>query len=288
MSVDRIEIPTSTNKQRPPLRWWQAVIIVAGTVCLLAVVSQWDVIRETEFEFPEIVVVPDNDASIDVGAWHSEVAQGLLSFHDVYGKLPPAVITEKEGHPLFSWRVLLAPFVSSNDVWKRFNMDRPWDSPENLPLLAEMPRCFGSRFSDPPGTTRCKVFVGPGTPFEGAGTTLSNACEKPGITLASFTDGAGFTLLVIEAGDPVPWTKPEDFAYGPAIPLPQLGEPWHKPVYFGQNLRNGLEIGRRPFYSACFADGAHRFLRASISEPTLRALITRNGGERVDLSELQY
>ena len=39
---------------------------------------------------------------------------------------------------------------------------------------------------------------------------------------------------------------------------------------------------------ATFADGSHHFLRAGISEATLRALITRNGGEKVDLSELRY
>jgi hypothetical protein len=37
---------------------------------------------------------------------------------------------------------------------------------------------------------------------------------------------------------------------------------------------------------ALFGNGMAHFLRKDLSEPSLRALITRNGGEAVDLSKL--
>jgi hypothetical protein len=42
-----------------------------------------------------------------------------------------------------------------------------------------------------------------------------------------------------------------------------------------------------PGFSACFADGSARFIRTSSDEHLLRAIITRNGGEKVNVSDLE-
>ena len=55
--------------------------------------------------------------------------------------------------------------------------------------------------------------VGKGAAFEGA----------IKITYASLKDGASITLLVAEAAQAVPWTKPEDLAYDPDKDLPNVG-----------------------------------------------------------------
>jgi len=86
----------------------------------------------------------------------------------------------------------------------------------------------------------------------------------------------------VEAGEPVPWAKPADLGYDPASPLPSLGAGFTKPIHF---LRR--EIRRNPGFVACFADGTTRFIRMSTDESVLRAVITRNGGERVNLSSLE-
>ena len=67
--------------------------------------------------------------------------------------------------------------------------------------------------------------------------------------------------MVVEAADPVPWTKPEDLPYDEGKPLPKLG---------GQ-----FEDG---FYAA-FTDGWPRFLSREVAPETLRALIRRGDGE---------
>jgi hypothetical protein len=120
------------------------------------------------------------------------------------------------------------------------------------------------------GLTRCQVFVGPGTVF-----------ERDGLTWGDFPDGLANTLLVVETGEPVPWTKPADLAYDPGKPLPHLSGVFTMPVRF-----LCYEIKRRPGFTAYFADGSVRFTRSDTDEKTIRALITRDGGERVDVTKL--
>ena len=58
-------------------------------------------------------------------------------------------------------------------------------------------------------------------------------------------------------------------------PLPPLGGVFGKPVHF-----LGYVVGRRPGFTACFADGSTRFIISTTPEQVVRTMITRNGGER--------
>ena len=70
------------------------------------------------------------------------------------------------------------------------------------------------------------------------------------------------TLIVVEAAEPAPWTKPDDIPFGPEHAVRQQGL-----------FRDG--------FRASFADGSRRFVRSEIDEPVLRAAVTRNGGEQL-------
>jgi hypothetical protein len=118
--------------------------------------------------------------------------------------------------------------------------------------------------------TRYLALVGPGSAF-----------EREGLTWEDFTDDLAETILV-EAAEPVPWAKPVDLAYDPDKPLPALGGVFTKTVHF---LYCG--VGSKSGFSAVFADGKGRFISSQTAEKTIRALITRNGGEKVDLSGLE-
>jgi Protein of unknown function (DUF1559) len=196
----------------------------------------------------------------------------INAYHEVDGHVPWN-IAAKDGNLLLSWRVDLLPFTEEDRLYKEFRLDEPWDSKRNHPLLLNGRRAYqpilGGR--DAPGLTRYQGFVGPGTAF-----------ERNGLTWADFTDGRSNTLLVVEAAEPVPWTKPADLTYDPKGPLPALGGAWTKPVHFMCR-----EVRRDPGFVACFADGSVRFIRQSVDEKVLRALITRNGGEAVDPSDAE-
>jgi hypothetical protein len=227
------------------------------------------------FILPCMLGVPDRDLDGDERSAFSLRAIGLAlhDYHDAHGKFPPAVVRDRAGRPLYSWRVLLLPFLEQPELFTQFHLDEPWDSPHNKPLSEQTPPCYVPRGlgGDPPGLTRYQVFVGPGTAF-----------ERPGLTTKDFPDGLENTLLVVEADEPVPWAKPADLAYHPAKPLPPLGGAFTKPVHF-----LCPEAGRLPEFLACFADGTIRFIHRDTDPATLRALITRNGGEHVDLSKLR-
>jgi hypothetical protein len=76
-------------------------------------------------------------------------------------------------------------------------------------------------------------------------------------------------LLIVEGGTAVPWTKPEDIVYDPDKPLPSLGGVF----------KDGIVAG--------LGDGSVRFLTRNLDEETIRALITRNGGEPVEWTKLK-
>jgi hypothetical protein len=215
----------------------------------------------------------------DDSAWHytayrlKEIGVALHSYEQQQGQLPPAAVTDNNGKPLYSWRVLLLPYLEEGRLSQQFHLDEPWDSPNNFPLAAQTPKCYLhplSSFREPPGLTHYQVLVGPGTAF-----------EKPGLTWDDFPDGTANTLLVVEATSAVPWSKPADLTYDPKQPLPKLGGLCGKPVH-----ALCYEVGRTEGFVACFGDATVRFVSSKIPEATLHGLITRDGGEAVDLARL--
>lgn len=202
----------------------------------------------------------------------------MMNYSDVNaGRMPPSVVYGPDGKPLYSWRVLLLPYVEADNLYHQFHLDEPWDSPNNKPLLAKMPKCFANpgdmATSITTGMTHYQVFDGPGAPFDSSGPLRPFVLQgmKGPLQLqasgrelrfpASFQDGTSNTFLIVEAADAVPWSSPQDLPFGPGKPLPKLGLP----------SRNG--------FNAAYADGFVKFVPSSTSEPTLRALITPNAGD---------
>jgi Protein of unknown function (DUF1559) len=202
-----------------------------------------------------------------------QIGQALLNYHKMKGKLPPAVVYDKNGKPLYSWRVLLLPFLDQSDLYRKFKLDEPWDSPHNVDvaLQEEATRCYEPILGgmDPTGLTRFQVLVGPGTAF-----------ERPGLSLHDFPDGPEKTILAVEAAVPVPWSKPADLVYDPNSPLPPMQSQFTYPVRL-----LCYEVYRKAGFNAVFADGNTAFIRSDTDEKTLRALITRNGGEKLTFSD---
>src|SRR5262245_14462685 len=61
-----------------------------------------------------------------------EIMLALHNYHDTYGSFPPAVVTDANGKPLYSGRVLLLPFLEQNALHSSFDLTQPWDSPGNM------------------------------------------------------------------------------------------------------------------------------------------------------------
>ena len=102
-------------------------------------------------------------------------------------------------------------------LFQQFKLDEAWDSEHNLPLSKIVVKTYTDpRSTAEPGLTHYKVFVG-----KDAGFPLLK-----GRTIAGITDGTSNTLMVVAAGDAVPWSKPEDIEFDTGKPAPDLSKPF--------------------------------------------------------------
>ncbi|HZV03495.1 MAG TPA: sigma-70 family RNA polymerase sigma factor [Gemmataceae bacterium] len=206
-----------------------------------------------------------------------------LAMHDYadanHAFFPPPALINKEGKEVLSWRVLLLPYLGERELYEKFNLSEPWDSPHNKKLLSKMPAVYAAPGvkTREPYSTFYRVFFTPKPKGAGAG-------EEPVIIglqaafvqgrssrlPASFPDGLANTILIIEAGQAVPWTKPEELPYANnAAPLPELG---------------GLF---RDVFQTVFVDGHVETLTKKYNEYFLRTVITSNGGEVMDFDTIR-
>ncbi len=179
-----------------------------------------------------------------------QLALAMHNYLNEYGQFPPAAVYSKDGKALVSWRVLLLPYLEQRDLYAQFKLDEPWDGPTNKKLLDKMPDIFSFAPGKGKAThdTIYQVFTGAGTVF-------------PSPNSSKITDGAPKTILIVEAAEAVPWTKPVDLVFDPKKPLPKLG---------------GLT---KNDFRAAFADGSVHSLKPTIKDASLRKLITSNGGQ---------
>ncbi|HEV3262858.1 MAG TPA: DUF1559 domain-containing protein [Gemmataceae bacterium] len=199
------------------------------------------------------------------------IGLAMQAYQGEHGRLPPAAVRDPEGRPLLSWRVLLLPYLEDKELYKQFRLDEAWDSPHNKALLDRMPGIYRALPGNPsgePNTTFYQVFVGKGTAFAG---------EELALKRINAADGCANTVLVVEAAESVPWTKPADLHYATDQPLPPLGD-----LY-----RNEHYVNPRGRFLALFADGSVRCFFHDTPERLLRPLITWNGGEEVDWNQLE-
>jgi tRNA A-37 threonylcarbamoyl transferase component Bud32 len=181
----------------------------------------------------------------------ARLGAALEEYEAVEKHWPPPAIYAADGKPLLSWRVALLPYLGHEDLYQQFKRNEAWDSPHNQKLLGKMPAIYRGVTQGAASTTWLQAVTGPGTLFDGT----------RGTAPAAMTDSAAATLLLVKAGNAVPWTKPEDVVFLPGQSLPKLGD-----------------IG-------IFADQSVRILDKA-DEPTWRALASRAGGEKVSLDSL--
>ncbi|HJZ57064.1 MAG TPA: DUF1559 domain-containing protein, partial [Gemmataceae bacterium] len=187
-----------------------------------------------------------------------QLALGMHTFHDKNNTFPAAAIVDEDGKPLLSWRVAILPYIGQEVLYKEFNLKEPWDSENNKKLIEKMPKVFADpRAPADAGKTYYKVFVGPPT-----GPTAAFDTRYKGRKLVEFLDGASNTVLIVEGGPAVEWTKPEDIRFAPDQKAPELS------------------IGGAGDICLALADGSTRTVKWNkLPENVRKALITPDGAE---------
>jgi prepilin-type processing-associated H-X9-DG protein len=185
----------------------------------------------------------------------------MLNYESAYGCYPPSAPLKKTDPIQLSWRVQILPYIEQQSLYEEFKLNEPWDSPNNMKLIDRMPKLYQSPLAiAPPGQTYYKVFSGGGAIFEPGKKTR----------MTEIRDGISNTILAVEGGDSVIWTKPDDIPFDPKKPLPNL------------SLMGNRRI------NIAMADGSVRNIDLDrVSEKTLKALITMAGGEAIEMEGIE-
>lgn len=243
--------------------------IVAGTILLLcggAATAVWvgcnrviDKAKQSveELSKTNLEQMKNNGEANEVRDRLKEMYQRITTFEGQNGTLPGDSYSAT-GQPLLSWRVHLLPAYGQDGLYKKFKLDEPWDSPNNKPLIKEMPGFYST------GAARAKAgndktyFRG----YTGQGGAFQRANNQPlstkGNPFVAFPDGVSNTILVFEAGDPIEWTRPDNL------------------VNFPVNV--GGVSPQNPYFMVLMTDGVVKKAKRNLNPETFKLLLNRQDG----------
>jgi prepilin-type processing-associated H-X9-DG protein len=194
------------------------------------------------------------------------IALAMREYEAAQGSFPPAYVVDKQGKPLYSWRVLLLPYLDQQDLYDQFRLDEPWNSENNhhvSDLAVDLFQCPGQPETKLP-TTNYMMVVG--------GHTISAGREPRKIT--EIIDGLTDTIMLVEVADSlVYWAQPEDLHFDK--------------LRFTVNGSKRREISsyHRSGANVAFCDGSVRLLKKSINPQLVKAMLTIDGGEPIEKSD---
>ncbi|MEI8372614.1 MAG: DUF1559 domain-containing protein [Planctomycetota bacterium] len=151
-----------------------------------------------------------------------EIGFGVKAYRRKLQTMPPAYLADKQGKPLLSWRVALLPYLGQQDLYKRFHLDEPWDSPHNRELIPLMPQVYRDPYDaryvtpakDLAGKTRFLLVRGPKTFYADPTPPMPRMYEE----------WVKVIVVVADLERAVPWTKPEEWTYDEKNPLAGLAK----------------------------------------------------------------
>ena len=223
------------------------------------------------------------------------VMLGINNYTAQYKQLPPHSVVDNSGKPIHSWRTLVTPYLAAVD--QLYHWDEPWDGPYNLRLA----RGMDIHIDAPPIDEFGKPLIKTMGPYDGpvdyawpfrptdvsAGKSdfhiqffaiVGNATAWPdnrSITFDDIGDGVANTVILAESHTlDAFWSQPIDLRFDQ--------------MTFVVNDPNGPGISspRKLGPLVVFADGAVMHLSPKTPEDVVRSLLTANGGETIERSQL--
>jgi len=226
-----------------------AVVVVIGLVLLIPCVL-------IALLLPAVQAAREAARRMQAGNHLKQLSLAMQNYHDAYNALPPAVVTDASGKPLYSGRVLLLPFMEQKPLYDRFNKNEAWDSPANQ-VLSQMDI---PTFQDPSaprgraGQTDFLFVTGTGTALE----------PRDGASFSDLIDGTSNTVYVVEIkGSGINWAEPRDLDITQPMTLPP-----------GNHPNGNLSV---------FYDGHTQMIPKTTPPQTIHAMATRGGGENINL-----
>jgi prepilin-type N-terminal cleavage/methylation domain-containing protein len=247
-----------------------------------------------------------------------QLAIGLHNHHGDFNKLPPAGVSKPAR---YSWAVLILPYLEEDSTYHQFNLDRGWDDSFNQPAASRFikvlmcPAAAGSGPRDLPFAGHLygpcdysPIFnVDPGLiatglldPWSGNPLGMLDFSEA---RFADVYDGLSNTILLAEVAGRPNWFRKRQFVgetsapagwatFNNLTPINLDGFSHDGGTQWGPcaiNCTNIHEVYSFHPHGAhvVFGDGRVALLKENISIKVLAALVTRAGGEIVNISDLE-
>lgn len=242
--------------------------IIGGVLFLMCAgggYAIWQFAKGAKKGFDQAMATADDAQESEASRQNlKRIGLAMHNHNDMLGSLPQNSYGPPGNmqRPLLSWRVHLLPYLQEDALYRQFNLNEPWDSPANKPLLSRMPAVYGS-----PGA---RVKAGDGKTFYRGFSNRGGIFEKPQapgqpaprFNMASVPDGLSNTIFVIDAGEAIEWTRPDDIDWSPGRPKPSLGGAY-------PNV---------PWVMVLMGSGFVTKMRRDVPDQTLRLLIDRQDG----------
>ena len=197
----------------------------------------------------------------------------VADYHLANGQLPQPTFVRGSNNDTHSWRVELLPFCECDALHKKYNFNQAWNGKNNAQLIGE--DFYACPTHGMQGEASYLAVTGPNTAW-GDGEPRS---------FADITDGLGQTILLIDCpARGIGWCEPQDLTFDEAVEI--LTSPIDSTVD-GHYEKAGWFYKRAAFRNVIMADRTYIGLRNSLPRELAVALLTADGGERVDLEELE-
>jgi len=202
-----------------------------------------------------------------------QIGLALHNYHDAYLSFPAPHYIGKDGQPTHSWRVAILPFLEHRDLYDKYNVNEPWDGPNNSKLHDQMPDVYRCPTVDLASGMTSYMVVASNQEDRNAGTVFTRNVWN---NLASITDGTSNTIMVVEvAGSSTHWMAPQDLDM--------------KTMQMAINaVKDGTSISSNHAGGAnvVFADGSLHFLDDSLRADELRNLLVKDDGLEIDRTSI--
>jgi hypothetical protein len=248
-------VPTSQLKRRSDLKMFalRAIGLVMVVVIFSAVMvyGLWPTFKGLKARRDAIACMSNLQ----------RIARALNAYAADFGTYPTPTVTDAAGKPLYSWRVLILPYLDEAGLYANFQLDEAWDSAANSLLIAQCPDVYLSPGSGINASLANYVFItGSGTVFPPSGPL------KP----AQISDGVDRTLLVVETDNLIhDWSKPFD------IDIAKLNS------RIGASGPDTIGGTHAEGATAVFADGQAAWLSVDLPAAIVDASISPNGNESI-------
>jgi DNA-directed RNA polymerase subunit RPC12/RpoP len=200
-----------------------------------------------------------------------QIGLAMHNYHDANGCLPVAYLplNFQPGKPPqagMSWRTTLLPYIEQGALYNLVQPQQPWDSPANQAIQSTVVRTYQLP-GDPTASTQTYYQVFVTAPGKSPHSAFNHPTEQnPRVRWVDLKDGLAQTILVAESPTSVPWFQPQDMTFDPDQPPPPLG------------YHSGSES------LILMGDAWVKRLPKNANPATVKGLITRDGGETVNLN----